>query len=106
MLGQTIAAAAEPQADPLPVFPNPPQVAEVVQPVPAPLPPVPEPSFNFLQESQIDLESPHMDPAVVMIHPPKRTAEPGRTHASTTASSAGPAASYHCTAASSSSSRS
>merc|ERR1711936_475054 len=76
MLGQTIAAAAEPQADPLPVFPNPPQVAEVVQPVPAPLPPVPEPSFNFLQESQIDLESPHMDPAVVMVHPPKRTAVP------------------------------
>merc|ERR1719431_1220420 len=76
MLGQTIAAAAEPQAEPLPVFPNPPQVAEVVQPVPAPLPPVPEPSFNFLQESQIDLESPHMDPAVVMVHPPKRTAVP------------------------------
>jgi len=76
MLGQTIAAASEPQADPLPVFPNPPQVAEVVQPVPAPLPPVPEPSFNFLQESQIDLESPHMDPAVVMVHPPKRTAVP------------------------------
>lgn len=26
-------------------------------------------SFNFLQESQIDLESPHMDPAVVSTHP-------------------------------------
>merc|ERR1719180_678293 len=38
------------------------------------LPPAPmlEPSFNFLQDSQIDLESPHMDPAVVMVHPPKR----------------------------------
>ena len=35
-------------------------------------PVVPEPSFNFLQESQIDLESPHMDPAVVMVHPAKR----------------------------------
>merc|ERR1719431_1210771 len=81
MLGQTIAAAAEPQAEPLPVFPNPPQVAEVVQPVPAPLPPVPEPSFNFLQESQIDLESPHMDPAVVMVHPPKRTAVPAQQQA-------------------------
>ncbi|XP_076316594.1 uncharacterized protein LOC143228957 isoform X1 [Tachypleus tridentatus] len=26
-------------------------------------------NFNFLQESQIDLESPHMDPAVVVAHP-------------------------------------
>jgi len=77
MLGQTIAAtASEPQTEALPVFPNPPQVAEVLKPVPAPIPPVPEPSFNFLQESQIDLESPHMDPAVVMVHPPKRTAVP------------------------------
>jgi len=68
MLGQTIAAtASEPQTEALPVFPNPPQVAEVLKPVPAPIPPVPEPSFNFLQESQIDLESPHMDPAVVMV---------------------------------------
>jgi len=77
MLGQTMVAPSEPQADPLPVFPSPPQVAEVPKPV-APLaqPPVPEPSFNFLQESQIDLESPHMDPAVVMVHPPKRTAVP------------------------------
>merc|ERR1740128_566908 len=29
--------------------------------------PTPEPSFNFLQESQIDIESPMMDPAVVMV---------------------------------------
>ena len=35
-----------------------------------------EPSFNFLQESQIDLESPHMDPAVVMVHPAKRPVQP------------------------------
>jgi len=76
MLGQTI-AAPEPVAEPLPVFPNPPQVAEAPKPVAAP-PAVPaiEPSFNFLQESQIDLESPHMDPAVVMVHPPKRPAVP------------------------------
>ncbi|KAG1666333.1 Caprin-1 [Nymphon striatum] len=26
-------------------------------------------NFNFLQDSEIDLESPHMDPAVVMAHP-------------------------------------
>jgi len=49
----------------------------IAAPVPAPLPTLPpapllEPSFNFLQDSQIDLESPHMDPAVVMVHPPKR----------------------------------
>ena len=76
MLGQTI-AAPEPVAEPLPVFPNPPQVAEAPKPVAAP-PAVPaiEPIFNFLQESQIDLESPHMDPAVVMVHPPKRPAVP------------------------------
>ncbi|KAG8186753.1 hypothetical protein JTE90_027652 [Oedothorax gibbosus] len=29
---------------------------------------VPESSFNFLQESQIDLDAPHMDPAVVAVH--------------------------------------
>lgn len=75
MLGQTMTTAPEPVAEPLPVFPNPPQVAEVPQPVAAPIP-APEPSFNFLQESQIDLESPHMDPAVVMVHPPKRAALP------------------------------
>eukprot|EP00092_Neocalanus_flemingeri_P013843 GFUD01014934.1.p1 GENE.GFUD01014934.1~~GFUD01014934.1.p1 ORF type:complete len:703 (-),score=275.86 GFUD01014934.1:953-3061(-) len=75
MLGQTMAAAPEPVAEPVPVFPSPPQVAEVPKPVPAPIP-APEPSFNFLQESQIDLESPHMDPAVVMVHPPKRAAVP------------------------------
>jgi len=34
------------------------------------------PSFNFLQESQIDLESPHMDPAVVMVHPAKKPVQP------------------------------
>merc|ERR1712001_111014 len=35
-----------------------------------------QPSINFLQESQIDMESPHMDPAVVMVHhsaPPPTT---------------------------------
>merc|ERR1719481_1741234 len=42
------------------------QRLEAKQP-PQPLPPA-EPSFNFLQESQIDLESPMMDPAVVMVH--------------------------------------
>merc|ERR1719320_1466677 len=53
------------------------QYDTIAAPVPAPLPTLPpapllEPSFNFLQDSQIDLESPHMDPAVVMVHPPKR----------------------------------
>ena len=86
MLGHT----TQPQ-EPMPVFPSPPQqkpqpvVAEPQPPVPqqqpaAPPPPqpaVPEPSFNFLQESQIDLESPHMDPAVVMVHPAKRPAVAG-----------------------------
>jgi len=28
----------------------------------------PAPGINFLQESQIDMESPHMDPAVVVVH--------------------------------------
>ena len=50
------------------------------QPVVAPMP-VEAPSFNFLQESQIDLESPHMDPAVVMVHhgqrPPVAAHPPG-----------------------------
>ena len=45
-------------------------------PAPAPAPVKQEPSFNFLQESQIDLESPHMDPAVVMVHPAKRPVQP------------------------------
>ena len=44
--------------------------------VPASSPVKQEPSFNFLQESQIDLESPHMDPAVVMVHPAKRPVQP------------------------------
>jgi len=80
MLGQTMPIPSEP----VPVFqnpevfPNPPQeVHQPLKPVAAPIP-VPEPSFNFLQESQIDLESPHMDPAVVMVHPPKRTAVPAQ----------------------------
>merc|ERR1712123_511446 len=80
MLGQTMPIPSEP----IPVFqnpevfPNPPQeVHQPLKPVAAPIP-VPEPSFNFLQESQIDLESPHMDPAVVMVHPPKRTAVPAQ----------------------------
>ena len=45
-------------------------------PVPAPAKPEISPSFNFLQESQIDLESPHMDPAVVMVHPAKGPVQP------------------------------
>merc|ERR1712123_442741 len=80
MLGQTMPIPSEP----VPVFqnpevfPNPPQeVHQPLKPVAAPIP-VPEPSFNFLQESQIDLESPNMDPAVVMVHPPKRTAVPAQ----------------------------
>ena len=48
----------------------------VPAPAPAPAPVKQEPSFNFLQESQIDLESPHMDPAVVMVHPAKRPVQP------------------------------
>jgi len=76
--------------EPMPVFPSPPQQQhnqqqipteaspqhiqhqpqqqQIQQPVQQQVP-VPEPSFNFLQESQIDLESPHMDPAVVMVRP-------------------------------------
>jgi len=75
MLGQNAADYNEPAPEPLPVFPNPPQVNEVNKTATVPIP-APEPSFNFLQESQIDLESPHMDPAVVMVHPPKRAAVP------------------------------
>lgn len=84
--------------EPLPVFPSPPQqqpqqhvVASPPQqgqhqhPSPPqqiqqqqPAAPMPEPpSFNFLQESQIDLESPHMDPAVVMVHHGQRPPVPG-----------------------------
>merc|ERR1712123_258956 len=80
MLGQTMPIPSEP----VPVFqnpevfPNPPQeVHQPLKPVAAPIP-VPEPSFNFLQKPQINQESPHMDPAVVMVHPPKRTAVPAQ----------------------------
>merc|ERR1711881_163033 len=52
-----------------PVFPAPPHM------FPAPST-TQQPSINFLQESQIDMESPHMDPAVVMVH---RTAPPPTT---------------------------
>merc|ERR550519_3153845 len=71
----------DPHVDPRLAAPQQPLAAQIqgVQQVPvaAPLPTLPpapmlEPSFNFLQDSQIDLESPHMDPAVVMVHPPKR----------------------------------
>jgi len=77
--------------EPMPVFPSPPQQQnqqqipaeaspqhmqqqhqppqQIQQQQPVQQVPVPEPSFNFLQESQIDLESPHMDPAVVMVRP-------------------------------------
>ncbi|KAL5007767.1 hypothetical protein ScPMuIL_016573 [Solemya velum] len=38
-------------------------------------------SFNFLQESTIDMESPHMDPAVVAAHPmPTPLGRPPSTH--------------------------
>jgi caprin-1 len=87
----------EPQ-EPLPVFPSPPQQQpqqQIVNSAPQqvqhqhpsppqqiqkqqPAAPMPEPpSFNFLQESQIDLESPHMDPAVVMVHHGQRPPVPG-----------------------------
>merc|ERR1719167_1403651 len=62
----------EPNAQPLPVFPN---VIENSKSA-AVSAPVLESSFNFFQESQIDLESPHMDPAVVMVHPSKKSAAP------------------------------
>ncbi|XP_022252867.1 caprin-1-like [Limulus polyphemus] len=46
-------------------------------------------NFNFLQESQIDLESPHMDPAVVAAHPmapaPAMVYHPSQYPAGTTA---------------------
>merc|ERR1719180_240421 len=69
-------AAPQPLAAPTPQeVQQVPVVTPVAVQAPLPtLPPAPmlEPSFNFLQDSQIDLESPHMDPAVVMVHPPKR----------------------------------
>lgn len=71
MLGQSPAVQAEPSGEPSPVY-QPPQPVAPEQIKPAPV--VPEPSFNFLQESQIDMDAPHMDPAVVMVHPPKRVA--------------------------------
>ena len=69
MLGQS--STNEPDEPPA-VFPSQGQP----ETVPAPAPVKQEPSFNFLQESQIDLESPHMDPAVVMVHPAKRPVQP------------------------------
>jgi len=66
---QPLAAAPPQEVQQVPVA----APAAIQAPLPT-LPPAPmlEPSFNFLQDSQIDLESPHMDPAVVMVHPPKR----------------------------------
>jgi len=69
MLGQS--STNEPDEPPA-VFPS----QGTPETVPAPAPVKQEPSFNFLQESQIDLESPHMDPAVVMVHPAKRPVQP------------------------------
>lgn len=85
---EPVAAANPPPQQPLPMFPNaissPPTME---QPIPAPGPgpananeprgpeqvptevaAKPIESLNFFQESQIDLGSPHMDPAVVMVH--------------------------------------
>lgn len=87
------APAPAPQVVPMPVtqaamFPPPPHMSFVPQqqpggsaPAPAPpaatgVAPTTQPSINFLQESQIDMESPHMDPAVVMVH---HTAPPPTT---------------------------
>jgi len=81
--------------EPMPVFPSPPQEQKPQmtpenpmqqqqqppqqQPAPQPQrqqhqqPAAPEPApISFFQDSEIDLESPHMDPAVVMVHPAKR----------------------------------
>merc|ERR1740122_415312 len=61
-----------------PMFPPPPHMSFVPQ-AQAAVPPTQQPSINFLQESQIDMESPHMDPAVVMVHhtvPPPTTQGP------------------------------
>ena len=79
MLGQS--STIEPD-EPAAVFPKSVSVKPsqgTTETAPAPAPPATvkqEPSFNFLQESQIDLESPHMDPAVVMVHPAKRPVQP------------------------------
>ena len=69
MLGQTSSTVA----DQVPA--TQPSQTEAV-PAPTQVKQEPTPSFNFLQESQIDLESPHMDPAVVMVHPAKRPVQP------------------------------
>ena len=50
-----------------------PQQMNAVAPTPT------APGINFLQESQIDMESPHMDPAVVVVH---HTAPPTQGQAS------------------------
>merc|ERR1719508_217533 len=79
---QAIAANPPPQ-QPLPMFPpavpSPPAAIEPnptassneprgPELVPTEAKPVAHESLNFFQESQIDLGSPHMDPAVVMVH--------------------------------------
>lgn len=65
------------------MFPPPPHMSYVPQPqgsnpsaAATGAPGTTQPSINFLQESQIDMESPHMDPAVVMVH---HTAPPPTT---------------------------
>jgi len=59
-----------------PVFPAPPHMFSA-----PPTTQQQQPSINFLQESQINMDSPDMDPAVVMVHhsvppPPTTTAPP------------------------------
>ena len=71
MLGQT--SASEPDQ---PAVAQPSQEAVKAVPAQTPVKQEVSPSFNFLQESQIDLESPHMDPAVVMVHPSKGPVQP------------------------------
>merc|ERR1711963_1374769 len=79
-----------PDEAPMPVFPSPPQeqqkpqmtqenhLQQQQQQPPQPQrqpqqPAAPEPApISFFQDSEIDLESPHMDPAGVMVHPAKR----------------------------------
>jgi len=92
-LEDPVAAVNPPPQQPLPMFPNaitsPPQPT-MEQPIPAPTQAIeprgpeqvptevaakPIESLNFFQESQIDLGSPHLDPAVVMVHasfPPQK----------------------------------
>jgi len=52
----------EPEVTTPPVAPVP-----VIDPVPAQIIHPQESTYNFMQESQIDIESPHMDPAVVSV---------------------------------------